>query len=383
MRILWHSNAPWASTGYGNQTRLFTSRIRDGGHDVAISALWGLEGGILQFDGMPVYPRYRHPYGMDVMGANSQHWQADIVISLIDAWVIEPHMLHMCKWVPWFPVDMEPIPPPVAKSVAQAYKRIVFSKYAEKACADAGLDCYYVPHGYDSKVFAPLVQGEARQTLGWPQDKFIIGMVAANKDFPSRKSWPSALAAFAEFAKERDDVLFYAHTNEQGGVNIRELAETLGIATKIMMPEQYTTNTLGMPDNYMRSMYSSLDVLLNPAMGEGFGVPILEAQACGVPVIVGDWTAMSELCFGGYAIPKHKAERTWTPLGAWQYQPTVKAIEQALGWAYRNARDERVRLKALQGALDYDADIVTKEYWLPTLADIEKRVKLWKAAQNG
>ena len=42
-------------------------------------------------------------------------------------------------------------------------------------------------------------------------------------------------------------------------------------------------------------------------MGEGFGVPIIEAQACGTPVITGDWTAMSEITRTGLAIPKEDA----------------------------------------------------------------------------
>jgi hypothetical protein len=32
MRINWFSNSPWASTGYGVQTRLFVPRIRKLGH---------------------------------------------------------------------------------------------------------------------------------------------------------------------------------------------------------------------------------------------------------------------------------------------------------------------------------------------------------------
>jgi hypothetical protein len=36
--ILLHSNAPWAASGYGQQTKLFAPRLRDLGHHVAISA---------------------------------------------------------------------------------------------------------------------------------------------------------------------------------------------------------------------------------------------------------------------------------------------------------------------------------------------------------
>ena len=55
-RILWHSVAPWAPSGYGQQTKVFAPRIRDLGHHVAISAYWGLEGSVLNWGGMSVYP---------------------------------------------------------------------------------------------------------------------------------------------------------------------------------------------------------------------------------------------------------------------------------------------------------------------------------------
>src|SRR5574338_349983 len=56
MKILWSSVAPWIGTGYGQQSRLFTPRIRDLGHHVALSAYCGLEGTIGTWEGMTVYP---------------------------------------------------------------------------------------------------------------------------------------------------------------------------------------------------------------------------------------------------------------------------------------------------------------------------------------
>ena len=57
MRILWSSNAPWAGTGYGNQTRTFVPRIKDLGHDMAVLAFYGLEGAQINWQGIPIYPR--------------------------------------------------------------------------------------------------------------------------------------------------------------------------------------------------------------------------------------------------------------------------------------------------------------------------------------
>ena len=48
--------APWAPTGYGNQTGVFTPRIRDAGHDVAISSTNGLQYCQMDWQGLRVYP---------------------------------------------------------------------------------------------------------------------------------------------------------------------------------------------------------------------------------------------------------------------------------------------------------------------------------------
>jgi hypothetical protein len=43
-RILWTSNAPWAATGYGQQTAQVTTRLKKEKYEIAIAANYGLEG---------------------------------------------------------------------------------------------------------------------------------------------------------------------------------------------------------------------------------------------------------------------------------------------------------------------------------------------------
>ncbi len=381
MRITWLSNAPWAKTGYGNQTGLFAPRLAAAGHDVAVIAFYGLEGGILGWTAnngvsIPVYPRGYHPYGQDVMSAHTLHYGAEIMISLMDAWVVQPEMiLGGVKWVPWFPVDMDPLPPPVARNVSRAWKRIVFSKFGQRMVTDAGMDCYYVPHGVDTKAFKPEPMAEARQAAGLPADRYIVGMVAANKGVPSRKAFMPQLEAFSWFHKNHPEALLYLHTTrgesgENAGANLVEYIDYLGIRDHVVFCDQYT-NMLGYPDEYMRHVYNSLDVHMLVSMGEGFGIPILEAQACGCPVITGDWTAMPELTFSGWKVYKDDADKWWTPLGAYQYQPRPAAIADRLEEAYRLRGNQDYRDRARAGALAYDADRVVEKYWLPALEGIQ------------
>lgn len=377
LNISWLSNAPWAGTGYGNQTRLFTPRIRDLGHDVSLTAFYGLEGAILNWHGMRVYPKAFHPYGQDIASAHAQHANADIMITLLDAWVCEPRN-YKVKWIPWYPVDMTPLPPPIRENVEKAHARIVFSRFGEQMTREAGLDCYYVPHGVETNVFMPIDRNKAREKVKFPKDAFIVGMVAANKGNPSRKAFCQNIEAFAALKKKRKDAILYLHTcaaehGENGGVNLVEYCNFIGLepGKDVFFADQYQ-NVMGFPDEWMNALYNSFDVHLLVSMGEGFGIPILEAQSAGCPVIVGNWTSMPELCFSGWKV--EEANRVWTPLGAYQFDPNPAAIADALNMAYANKGNLKLRTKARQGALAYDADLITEKYWKPTLLDIAEKL---------
>jgi glycosyltransferase involved in cell wall biosynthesis len=125
---------------------------------------------------------------------------------------------------------------------------------------------------------------------------------------------------------------------------------------------------LGMPAHQMAQLYNAFDVLVNPSYGEGFGVPIVEAQACGVPVIVTDWTSMPELCGAGWLVdgdPWYDASQ-----GAFYKCPSIADIYERMAEAYETARDPKLGETAREFALDYDVDHVTKTYWEPVLEEL-------------
>ena len=115
------------------------------------------------------------------------------------------------------------------------------------------------------------------------------------------------------------------------------------------------------------------------SLGEGFGIPLIEAQACGCPVITGDWTAMGELCLSGWKLSKSDAEPIYHDyFDAFQYVPHVGAIAERMDAAYEVRGNEDYRKRARDGALAYDADKVLEKHWKPVLAGMQEMIEARK-----
>jgi glycosyltransferase involved in cell wall biosynthesis len=111
-----------------------------------------------------------------------------------------------------------------------------------------------------------------------------------------------------------------------------------------------------------------MDVLLATSDGEGFGVPTVEAQACGVPVIVSDFAASAELVGDGWVVggqPLYDNSQ-----GAFFNIPSVPLIVQALEEAYKRGKGKSK--KAIQFAQQFDHDSVWENNWLPALKTLLK-----------
>jgi hypothetical protein len=196
LRISFLSNAPWASTGYGQQLKLVVPRLQTAGHQLAIQAFYGHAGSPIDWNGIAVYGVASHPFGLDVMAAHAKNFKADILLSNMDAWVIEPSLMFEQNWVAWFPVDSEPCPPAVIDKVRQAFHRIVWTQLGAREMDKVGLDYDIIPYGVDLDMFKPIDRADARKQSGLPKDKFIVGMVAMNKGYPPRKAFYENITAF-------------------------------------------------------------------------------------------------------------------------------------------------------------------------------------------
>ena len=226
-------------------------------------------------------------------------------------------------------------------------------------------------------------KSEAREVLEIPQDCYLVTMVAANKGFPSRKSFPEALQAFARFHQRHSDAILYLHTTRKPfgsdgqGIYFDDLIDELEIPRSSVAFAPEGELVVGIPDEQMARIYQASDVLLNPAMGEGFGLPIAEAQACGCAVITTDCSAMSELTINGIACKP--LTRWWQPgLNYWWQLADVNTIRDAMERLYCRLADV-VQENARQGAeyieTVYGWDTVRDMYWKLFLERV--REELW------
>lgn len=377
MRILWHSVAPWIKTGYGTQTDIFARRIRDLlDHQVAIST-WTMRGGLMEYDGFAVYPGARDGFGNDIVGRHARHFGAELVVTLTDSWVFRPAAMRTIPWVAWTPVDHDPAPPKVVETLKAGYAvPVAYSRFGEQKLYDAGLGPLYVPHACHPAYFEHIGKRQARRNLGLPQDAYIVGMVGINQSSPNRKSYPQGLEAFQRFREKHSEAYLYMHTHLRSGagLNLAHLIDHLGIdENSYQTPDPYDL-LLGQPETTLRDVYSAIDVFLCPYMGEGFGIPIIEAQASGTPIVATDFSTMPELCYFGELI---QGEPYYTSQSSFQRIPTVGAIVEGLErvYDYDSETLRKGRARARRGIRrHYHPDDVTLRHWGPVLEQARARI---------
>lgn len=372
MKILIHSNGPMVPTGYGKQVKLLAPRLKAAGHDVAISAFYGLSGSAITWEGIPILPAGTTPYGADVIAAHARNHGADVVITLMDFWKLASAAddLRDIRVLAWLPIDCEPLGRPdqdvLLRSGAQP---VAMSHFGCDVLGEAGFSPLYAPHAVDTGVFKPPANRAALRREFGLDDAFLIGICAANRD-GVRKAWPEQFRAFATFAAGHPEARLMVHSKVRnpGGLPLDELAAALGIAEKIIWSDQYAVTAGLMDDSVMADWYGCLDLLSACSYGEGFGVPIMEAQACGTPVVSTNTSAMGEITWN-YSVG---SDPWWNPVHrAWWGRPNVAEITAAYEEAHRYGTLSVMEAEELAGhAAFYSADRVV-EYWLPILEKIQ------------
>jgi glycosyltransferase involved in cell wall biosynthesis len=374
------SNSPGMPTGYGNQAKLLAEHAIRSGMKFASLSNYGLEGAHSTLDiageKVPHYPRGFTLYSTDVM----QPWYDDfsskhkdtktVLMTLYDVWVYND-LKFDGPIVSWVPLDHTTPPPKVIEFLKREnVTSIAMSPHGQQQLDSVGIQSIYIPHGIDTKIYKPTPELNGmpgKEFMGVPDDTFLVGMVAANKANGQihRKAYAENLLAFAIFHKKYPNSQIYIHsepTRVYGGFDLAALLKSVGLdKSAVLLPDRDMLRT-GYPETAMAGFYTAMDVLLSTSYGEGFGIPTIEAQACGTRVITSNFAASKDLV--SEASWKVDGQPFWDEAQSSFFSiPSVNKIVESLEKAYHAERG--VNQASVDFAQQFDFAHLWQWKWTP------------------
>lgn len=194
-------------------------------------------------------------------------------------------------------LEVDGIPRHWAESCNRMDEVWVPSHWGAEKFAESGVTkpIRVVPLGYDAGRFGP--EAGARRA----SRRFTFLSIF---EWGERKAPEILLRAYAAaFAgREKDDVLLVVRANNHDGhVNVAEQIEALGLPDD--GPPVALLYNIHVRARQLAMLYRGADAFVLPSRGEGWGMPILEAMACGLPVIATPWSGPSEFLHDGVGYP--------------------------------------------------------------------------------
>jgi glycosyltransferase involved in cell wall biosynthesis len=328
--------------------------------------------------GHPILPEGLMRYSVDAAPENIKSWIGDqpgFGVVLFDLWPLTGiEAFKELNLACWTPVDHQPLPPLVARFLAEGgHHAIAMSRFGEQELLKAGVpreEVTYIPHGIDTAVFNDKGMG-ARAAMGIPEDAFLVVTVAANRGrIPIRKAFGPMADAMATFMRDRPDVYWMIHTEPQGlseGVNLPRLMQATGVdSQRVRYPHPIQFRN-GIPQEAIAQMLSAANCHLLTSMGEGFGIPVAEAAACGTLSVVSDFSAQPELLtVHGKKVP---VQREWDEFqGSFFAIPNVAAIVTSLQEVYEETKAGKVDRGAVAAEMQrYDQTALYNASWKPLI----------------
>jgi glycosyltransferase involved in cell wall biosynthesis len=354
MRLLWISDHIWVNTGFAKASREILSRLVERESMEIHSAGGGGSYSVPPGSPVPTYP-LRGPDDLTGITHIADMLRPSVTVVMADPW----HAARVTGFlretgaavVLYCPVDAGPISRRWRGDLAKADGLVSTSQFGADQFGQTvpGPAARVIRLGVRADVFHPLGNASQlrRASRFGPEgaaldDRFVVGCVARNQP---RKGLATLVEAFAGLARRHEDAFLYLHTAPMDvGWDVPELLQRWEVADRTALPGGVSA-TEGCSDSELNRLYNLMDVFVLPTAGEGFGLPILEAMAAGVPVVATDCAAVPELVAGRGELIRTLG--THTPAGgsADYAIPDPDHLEEILETVYHDA-DLRARHSA-------------------------------------
>jgi len=352
VRIGWISPSPLLPTGIGKVSHqlitglvkrgynVFVANPQYGGRPIAINGVVHY----LLLDDFNLFQGFLSEVRPDVMVAYGSNWYPPYnQIAQICA-------QREIKLLYYVAMEFREISLAYLQSLVGTNKVATMSRHGQAVLARHHISAHYVPHGVDMNIYKPI---NPKPRFEGSEDKFIFGMVARNS---LRKEYPILLKAFSMLPeKVKQNSSLYLHTmpfEEAGGRsgwNLPEMILAMGLQGKVLMPTGKATKWWGYSEEEMAQTYNVLNCHCLFSSGEGFGLPLLESMACGIPQIGSDNTAIPEVIGDGGLLAECWEDDVYTSEG---FIISTTKVSSAREQMLRMYEDEKLRQELSEKALE-------------------------------
>lgn len=145
-----------------------------------------------------------------------------------------------------------------------------------------------IPPGVD-RSFAPVTNVQALATID-ARYRLEHPLILAVGTIEPRKHYDQLIAAFAQARRQPGGPRMLAIAGRRGWLyeGVFRAVEEYDVGGAVRFLEY-------VPDTDLAALYSTAEALAMPSAYEGFGIPVIEAMACGTPVICSDGGALPDV----------------------------------------------------------------------------------------
>ena len=304
-------------------------------------------------------------YGMSRIVGLLEALQPDVVVILQDPQVIMKYLfsnsydqdrvfLQARPILAYIPVDGTGHPQTwgVLKDVVT---RVAMSKFGRDTWMP---EAQVVYHGVDADTFRPVTERaitlssghvlktkrDCKKAFGFDPDGFLVLRVDRNS---LRKDYPDTVKALWPLLVKHKDIQvhFHCEANDVAGVNLAQmLSRRPELKDHFQFPAGLNT-FFGWPEEDLVALYNAADVFVSTTWGEGFGLTLAEAAACGIPIVTQDVSTMPEVVGpGAVLLPPERSVTVAS--GEDQWLPNVSLFTEAIEKLYLSAGMRRTLGKA-------------------------------------